>query len=847
MSHNEKVIYLKDYKASAYSIKTVYLTVDLQEAHTEVESILSIVMNPDYVGSNRESLILDGEGLECLEAWIDHKPVDLSRACREGGLDLGEVPLPCIVKTKVRIDPKKNTALSGLYYTNGNYCTQCEPHGFRHITYYLDRPDVLSVFSTKIIASKKDFPYLLANGNCIESGDLADGRHFAVWHDPFPKPCYLFALVAGDLHQTLDTFVTCSGRVVKLAFYTAAKDASKVNHAIESLKKAMAWDEKTYGLEYDLDIYMVVAVSDFNMGAMENKGLNVFNTKYVLADEQTATDLDYHLIEAVIGHEYFHNWSGNRVTCRDWFQLSLKEGLTVFREQQFSAFCGSSAVQRIDEANDIRTRQFLEDSGSMAHSVRPESYIEINNFYTSTVYEKGAEVIRMLQTLLGDKAFYKGVEGYFKEHDGKAVTCDDFVASMAKAQPFDTTLFKRWYRQAGTPKVLLRWEYHAASQTVTLHATQSCEATPGQTKKEPFMIPIRLAIFESGGQIQDERVWVISEAENTLVLKNIAKDPIPSFFRGFSAPVRYKAPYTLADRLCLLKHESDSFNRWDMIQQLLSDAWLNGVDGLEHDIVVILHDLLCEESVEPALMAQLLSFPSLPYLANQKSPVDIDYLIERKRAFERSFAHFAEKTLSLVYQKVTYTAGDRALKNRCLYYLLQVEEGYRAEQQYRSALNMTERMGALLALNDTHLAMRETLLEDFYQQFKSDDLVMNKWLSLQARADRKDTLSIVQKLSTHPAFSITNPNKVYALLGGFSSNLPAFHAKDGSGYHFMASFIQRLDAINPQVAARMAHAFTDLHRYDVGRQNLMKTCLKGLLETPLSNDVYEIVFKTLNS
>lgn len=844
MKKNNTVIYLKDYKPSSYVIQKTQLTVILEENFTEVEAEFSVVMNSNISGSHREPLFLNGEGLNCLGAWINDKPVDLSQACQADGLNLGEVPLPCTIKTKVRIDPKKNTALSGLYYTNGNYCTQCEPHGFRRITYYLDRPDVLSVFTTKIIANKHNFPYLLSNGNCVQSGDLEGNRHFAVWHDPFPKPCYLFALVAGNLYRTADTFTTHSGRVVQIHFYTAHHDANKVAHAILSLKKAMAWDESAYGLEYDLDIYMVVAVSDFNMGAMENKGLNVFNTKYVLADDNTATDLDYHLIEAVIGHEYFHNWSGNRVTCRDWFQLSLKEGLTVFREQQFSAFCGSSAVQRIEEANDIRTRQFSEDSGAMAHPVRPESYSEINNFYTATVYEKGAEVIRMLKTLLGDKSFYKGVNHYFKTYDGQAVTCDDFVKAVVQQEPFDIPLFKRWYHQSGTPKVQLNWKYDAKLKRLSLEAKQSTAPTADQVKKLPLMIPIQLAVFADTGDLQYEGLWVITESETILTLDGIAQKPIPSFFRGFSAPVAYEAPYTLEDRLYLLKHESDSFNRWDMVQQLLSDAWLERVLVPEHEMMSVLNELLADESLDPALMAQLITFPSLSYLVNQCSTADIDSIAERKRNFEKTFAHFAQANLSKIYERPTHNAGERSLKNRCLYYLLKGEaDGYRAEQQYHAALNMTERMGALSALNDTTLPLRETLLEDFYQRFKHEDLVINKWLALQARADRIDTLERVKTLMQHPAFMIQNPNKVYALLGGLTANLPTFHHKSGEAYRFVGECVKKLDAINPQVAARIAHAFADKAHFDEHRQQQITQVLKELASNPLSKDVAEIVQK----
>ncbi len=819
-----------DYQLPLYHIETVHLTFDLTQEDVRVEAELHFIPTPAGLG---KPLTLDGEDIILTGLWLDGHPLTQYQQ-NEVSLTLPCPPQqPFTLTLHTQFNPQKNTALSGLYYTGGNYCTQCEAEGFRRITYFLDRPDVLSVFTTTIQANKQHFPHLLSNGNCIKTTET-DTLKTVTWHDPHPKPCYLFALVAGHFDTLEDTLTTKEGRVVKLQFFIEKGLVSQAQHALNALKKAMKWDEDTYGLCYDLDIYMVVAVSDFNMGAMENKGLNIFNTKYVLADQQTATDTDYLNIEAVIGHEYFHNWSGNRVTCRDWFQLSLKEGFTVFREHQFTAFCSSPAVQRIDEVNILRSRQFSEDQGPMAHPVRPDAYLEINNFYTMTVYHKGAEVIRMMNILLGNEKFYQGVALYFKRHDGQAVTCDDFVKALENASKIDLTQFKRWYSTAGTPHLKITPEYK--NQQFFLHCTQS---------EPPFTFPLTMALLNQQGHLQaPETVCVIDKAQQTFTWPTPSK-PIPSLLRGFSAPIIIEYPYTVEERLTLLEHDTDAFVQWEAAQQLLSAYCLNQSPPPLELLLKALCRILQNQTLEPALIARLLDFPPLSYLSTQLTPFPLEIVLHRHRDAEQQFAHLAEPLLQACYAQPSNTPGERALKNKCLYYLAFLGNEALIQTQYNTAPNMTLRLGALSAINDQSTPLRALLFQDFYQHFQQYPLVIDKWLALQARSHQPTTLKTVQALLQHPAFQLKNPNKIYALIGGFGANLPAFHATDGAGYVFLENQIATLDGLNPQVAARLTNAFTDMHQYDESRQVKMRQSLKRLAAQTLSNDVREIVEKTL--
>jgi aminopeptidase N len=831
MSQHAKIIKNRlDYQLPPYHIDTVHLTFDLTQEDVHVIAELHISPMPSGLG---KPLVLDGEDITLIGLWLNKQPCTTYQTT-DVSLTLPSPPkTPFILTLYTQFNPQKNTALSGLYYTGGNYCTQCEAEGFRRITYFLDRPDVLSVFTTTIQADKERFPHLLSNGNCIETTET-DTLKTVTWHDPHPKPCYLFALVAGNFDTLEDTFTTQEGRVVQLQFFIEKGLVSQAQHALNALKKAMQWDEDTYGLSYDLDHYMVVAVSDFNMGAMENKGLNIFNTKYVLADQQTAADADYLNIEAVIGHEYFHNWSGNRVTCRDWFQLSLKEGFTVFREHQFTAFCSSPPVQRIDEVNVLRSRQFPEDQGPMAHPVRPDSYLEINNFYTMTVYHKGAEVIRMMKILLGDEKFYAGVALYFKRHDGQAVTCDDFVKALEDASKTDLTAFKQWYAEAGTPHVKVVPEYQ--NNQFSLHCTQS---------EPPFTFPLTVALLDTQGQLQvPETVCVMNQTQQTFAWP-VADKPIPSLLRGFSAPIILEYPYTLEERLTLLEHDTDAFAQWEAAQQLLSAYCLNQSPPPLDLLLNALCRVLQNQTLEPALMARLLEFPTLSYLSVQLNPFPLERTLKRRREAELQFARLAEPVLQARYTQKSDTPGERALKNKCLYYLAFLGNDTLVQTQYDTAPNMTLRLGALCAINDQNSPLRAPLFQDFYQRFQQYPLVVDKWLALQARSHRTDTLKTVQTLLKHPAFQLKNPNKIYALIGGFGANLPAFHAPDGAGYAFLESQIAILDRLNPQVAARLTHAFTELHQYDESRQVNMRQSLQRLSTQKLSNDVREIVEKTL--
>ncbi len=873
-----QTVYLKDYTPPDYWVDTVDLHFELGEAETRVRATLAMRRREGVPPET--PLVLDGEELELIALKLDGQPLD-SSAYRtdEQSLTIDTVPDAFTLDIETRIFPQDNTSLEGLYTSSGNFCTQCEAQGFRKITYFPDRPDVMACYTTTIAADAEACPVLLSNGNPVESGTLDGGRHFAVWQDPYPKPSYLFALVAGRLDYREATHRTPSGREVALRVYVEPHNIDKCDHALASLKKAMEWDEQRFGLEYDLDIYMIVAVDDFNMGAMENKGLNVFNSKYVLARPDTATDADYIAIEAVIAHEYFHNWTGNRVTCRDWFQLSLKEGLTVFRDQEFTADMHSRAVKRIDDVRMLRTHQFAEDAGPMAHPVRPDAYIEINNFYTVTVYEKGAEVVRLYQTLLGQAGFRRGMDLYFQRHDGQAVTTDDFRAAMADANDYDLGQFQRWYEQAGTPVVTASGTWLPNERAYELTLEQSCPATPGQPDKAPFLIPVGIGLLDAhgadlplalegeAGPGEGSRVLHLTEARQTFRFTGVPEEPVPSLLRGFSAPVKLEFDYTPEQLMFLMAHDSDSFNRWEAGQQLaaravkclLEDYQHEHALGLEPPFIDAFREVLLDREADPALVAEALSLPSEAYLAELLEPVDPGAIHAVRRFVRRTLA----ASLRDVFQE-TYDAmqdygpysieplaiGRRALKNTCLSYLAELDDADIHEQcyaQFETADNMTDVLAALRALADSESEEGERALAAFEGRWRDEPLVLDKWFSIQAMSRRPDTLDRVQALMEHPGFSIRNPNRVRALIGAFASGNPLrFHAPDGSGYGFLARHVLELDALNPQVAARLVKPLTRWRHYEPGRRDLMRESLQGIAATEtLSPDVFEIVSKSL--
>jgi len=876
---NPPTIYLKDYTPPEFAVDEIELRFELGESHTDVTSELKLhAIKTD--GRIPTTLILHGVQLELIELKLNGEDIEADRYRIEGeSLSIDQVPEKFQLKVVTRIYPQNNTSLEGLYVSNNKFCTQCEAEGFRKITFYPDRPDVMAPFTTTLVADKAKYPVLLSNGNLVEQGDLDGGRHFATWKDPFKKPSYLFALVAGNLDCLEDSYTTLSGRKVRLQLFVEPGNLDKTRHAMDSLKHAMQWDEKRFGLEYDLDIYMIVAVGDFNMGAMENKGLNIFNTAYVLAKPETATDHDYEGIEGVIAHEYFHNWTGNRVTCRDWFQLSLKEGLTVFRDQEFSADMGSAAVKRISDVRMLRAMQFAEDAGPMAHPVRPESYVEINNFYTVTVYEKGAEVVRMYQTLLGRDGFRKGMDLYFERHDGQAVTTDDFRAAMADANGVDLQQFSRWYNQAGTPVVNATGVYDDDGKSYTLRLEQSCPATPGQADKEPFQIPFAVGLLDEHGndiplQLEGEeaagtptRVLEFTQAEQEFRFINVTGAPVPSLLRGFSAPVKIESGLSNEQLAFLLACDSDPFNRWDAGQQLAINILLQLMADIENDRELSLDPLfidamrktLLSTQLDPALIAETLGLPGEGYLIELSPPANPDTVhrardfvrTELARALYNDFLNVYEANRSSdTYQYTAVAAGRRSLKNSCLAYLsLLADTGaiQRCMQQYQQADNMTDALAAMAPLNNIDCPERGQVLQEFYDRWKGEALVINKWFSLQASTSLPDAFRHVQELLQHPDFDIRNPNRVRSLVGAFSRGNPLhFHNADGSGYRFLADQVLRLDALNPQVASRMVGVFNNWRKFEKGRQDLMKQQLERILATPdLSKDVHEIVSKAL--
>ena len=866
---SKTVRYLKDYQTPAYRILETDLHFDIAEPQTVVKSRLTV--EPQRVG---EPLVLDGSA-KLLSVKINGAAADY---VLEGEtLTIAGVPSERFtVEVETEILPAENKSLMGLYASGGNLFTQCEPEGFRKITFYIDRPDVMSKFTTTIVADKKRYPVLLSNGNKIDGGEFSDGRHWVKWEDPFAKPSYLFALVAGDLAVTEDRFTTMSGRNVKIEFYTTEADKPKVGFAVESLKNAMKWDETRFGLEYDLDIFMVVAVGDFNMGAMENKGLNIFNTKFVLADSRTATDTDFEGIESVVGHEYFHNWTGNRVTCRDWFQLSLKEGLTVFRDQEFSGDRASRAVRRIENIRLLRQHQFPEDAGPTAHPVRPASYEEMNNFYTMTVYEKGAEVVRMYHTLLGEEGFQKGMKLYFQRHDGQAVTCDDFRAAMADANGINLDQFALWYSQAGTP--VLEAEGRLKNNIFELTVKQTVPPTPDMADKQPMMIPVKIGLlnrngeavaFDYQGKRATEAVLLLTEAEQTFPLEGVTEAVVPSLLRGFSAPVHLNYPYSDDDLLLLLAHDSDAFTRWEAAQTLYRRAVAanlaalsDGVELPKHEkLLAAVEKVISDDLLDNAFKALLLGVPSEAELWDGAENIDpLRYHQAREALLDTLAAHFlpkwhelnrqAAKQENQSYEYSPEAAGWRTLRNVCRAFVLRADPAHIAtvaEKYGEMAQNMTHEWGILSAVNGNESDTRNRLLTQFADKFSDDALVMDKYFALIGSSRRSDTLQQVQTALQHPKFSLENPNKARSLIGSFSRNVPHFHAEDGSGYRFIADKVIEIDRFNPQVAARLVQAFNLCNKLEPHRKNLVKQELQRIrAQEGLSKDVGEIVGKILD-
>jgi aminopeptidase N len=880
-----KTIHLKDYRAPDYLIDKTTLRIQLNDDETLVTATLAMRRAQlDQQGSSNE-LTLDGQELELRKISIDNTELDpadyrVTADC----LIISSVPDVFELETVVAIKPQNNTSLEGLYKSSKMYCTQCEAEGFRKITYYLDRPDVMAEFTTTIEADKSDYPILLSNGNPVAQGEIENGRHWATWHDPFKKPAYLFAMVAGDLACIDGSFTTMSGRDIALRIYVEDKDVDKCAHAMASLKSAMTWDEEVYGREYDLELFMVVAVDDFNMGAMENKGLNIFNTSCVLAKPETTTDAGFQRVEAVVAHEYFHNWSGNRVTCRDWFQLSLKEGFTVFRDAEFSADMGSPTVKRVEDVNLLRTMQFAEDGGPTAHPVQPASFMEISNFYTLTIYEKGSEIVRMIHTLLGAEQFRAGSDLYFERYDGQAVTIEDFVAAMSEVSGRDFTQFQNWYRQAGTPRLAITGDYNAAEKTYRLDIKQTCPATPECEIKAPFLIPLRMGLLGSEGDLplfikgkangETELVLEITEGEQTIVFEQVCEQPVPSFLRGFSAPVKLDFPYSRDDLVQLMSRDSDGFNRWEacnqlalgVLQELVSNYLVGTELSLDKRLVEAYRGLLTDPSTDKAMVALMLNLPTEAYLSEVAEVIEVEAIHQARQFARRTLGKVLGDEFLAVYQANDAQLKDRAyiasgaqiamrsLKNTALAYLMLAGSDMALElasEQFQCADNMTDSSAALGTLVSSPAAnesgMAEAALHDFYQRWRDEPLVVNLWFQLQAWCLLPGGLDRVLALLEHEAFDISNPNKVRAVIGAFGmGNAINFHSADGAGYTFLTDQIITLNKLNPQIASRLVTPLTKWRKYPPKRAELMKAQLERLLGEPaLSKDVYEIVNKSL--
>ncbi len=871
MNQQPQVKYRHDYRAPDYTISDIALDFVLDAEKTHVTAVSQVVRQ----GEADAPLQLNGEGLTLLSLKVNDQTWSHYQV-KDDGLVLTQLPAAFTLSIETEINPAANSALEGLYQSGGALCTQCEAEGFRHITYYLDRPDVLACFTTRITADPVRYPYLLSNGNRIAQGTLDDGRHWVEWQDPFPKPCYLFALVAGDFDVLSDSFTTRSGREVALELYVDRGNLDRAGWAMTSLKNAMKWDETRFGLEYDLDIYMIVAVDFFNMGAMENKGLNIFNSKYVLAKAETATDKDYLNIEAVIGHEYFHNWTGNRITCRDWFQLSLKEGLTVFRDQEFSSDLGSRPVNRIDNVRVMRGAQFAEDASPMSHPIRPDQVIEMNNFYTLTVYEKGSEVIRMMHTLLGEDKFQAGMRLYVERHDGSAATCDDFVQAMEDASGVDLTQFRRWYSQSGTPVVTVRDDYNAATHQYLLSVSQKTPVGADGQEKHPLHIPLDIELYDQQGNIIPlqyagqpiDSVLNLTEAEQTFVFDNVPSQPIPSLLREFSAPVKLNYAWSDAQLTFLMRHARNDFSRWDAAQSLLANHIRLNVARYrqQQPLSLPLHladafrGVLLDAALDPMLAAQILTLPSENEMAELFDIIDPLAIAAVREAMVRTLAvELADEWLAVYrvnttpeYRIAHADIGKRALRNTCLYYLAFGETAQAdalVTAQYQQADNMTDALAALSSAVSAQLPARDALMAEFDDRWHKDGLVMDKWFTLQATSPANDVLSRVRELLQHRSFSLNNPNRLRALVGAFASANPAaFHAADGEGYRFLVEILTDLNTRNPQVAARLIEPLIRLKRYDAPRQSLMRQALEQLKTLDnLSGDLFEKISKALQS
>ncbi|HET9715656.1 MAG TPA: aminopeptidase N [Pseudolabrys sp.] len=872
-----QTIRLKDYRPPDWLIDRVFLDVSLHPTETTVRARLSVKPNPETAAA---PLVLDGDGLVLLSMKIDGETAaEGSYLATPDSLSIPQPPNRAfILEIETIIDPTANTQLSGLYRSNGVYCTQCEAEGFRRMTYFLDRPDVMAIYTTRVEADKQHSPVLLSNGNLIASGDLPGGRHFAEWHDPHPKPSYLFALVGGDLAFVEDHFVTRSGRNVTLRIYVEHGKEARCAYAMDALKRAMRWDEEVFGREYDLDIFMIVAVSDFNMGAMENKGLNIFNDKYVLASAETATDADFAHIEAVIAHEYFHNWTGNRITCRDWFQLCLKEGLTVFRDQEFSADMRSRSVKRITDVRALRTTQFVEDAGPLAHPVRPEKYKEINNFYTTTVYEKGAELVRMIRTLVGEECFRAGMDLYFSRHDGQAATVEQFVQCFADASGRDMSQFMRWYSQAGTPEVAVHGSFDEARRTYALSCKQTIPATPGQPEKQPMVIPLSLGLLGKSKRelplngadrkVSERGLIVLTNWEESFEFEGVEERPVLSINRGFTAPIKLVTDHSADDLAFQAARDTDPFNRWQALQTISMRNLLANVAALrsgqgpkvDDTLIRALASILEDEELEPAFVALTLVPPSEADIAREIGrDVDPDAVFEARQVLRVGIRERLGSVLSTVYERLDVgggyspdakSAGRRALRNIALDLLaagVHPEGIARAKRQYEQADNMTERLAALATLSLYDLAESRSVLDDFYERYSSDALVVDKWFSLQAAMPHRKALKRVRSLTSHPAFSLTNPNRVRSLIGAFAQgNMTQFNRPDGAGYDFVAGIILELDARNPQISARLATSFRSWRMLEPGRRSKAEAALGRMRAAKsLSRDLSDILERTI--
>ncbi|HDZ9678695.1 aminopeptidase N [Vibrio cholerae] len=874
MDSNKPVAILReDYKPSDYLIDSINLTIDIHDDYTKVTSTLDVKLNG--TADKLPPLVLDGEGLELKSVLLDHEEL------KEGQYELNKESLTLYpqsesfaVTTVVHIYPKNNTSLEGLYVAEGVYCTQCEAEGFRKITYFLDRPDVLATYTCTVIADKTAYPVLLSNGNPINESDLEGNRHSVTYHDHVKKPSYLFAAVAGDLAVLEDSFTTMSGREVTLKIFGSPDNIKKSDHAMNCLKAAMKWDEERFGLEYDLDTYFLLIVDFFNMGAMENKGLNIFNSKFVLANEKTATDTDYLGIEAVIGHEYFHNWTGNRVTCRDWFQLSLKEGLTVFRDQEFSSDLGSRAVNRIGNVRIIRGPQFAEDASPMSHPIRPDKVIEMNNFYTLTVYEKGSEVIRMMHTLLGEEKFQRGMKLYFKRHDGTAATCEDFVAAMEDASGIDLQQFRLWYSQSGTPTLKVSSTYHAASQTYELTVEQHTEPTHDQKEKQPLHIPLDIELYAPNGDVialqcngkPVSNVLDVKQAKQTFRFEQVKQPPIPSLLREFSAPVKLEYAYSDEELIFLMVHARNEFARWDAGQMLLAKYIRTNVERVQQgqpvelaeSVIDAFRGVLLSDNLDAEFVAEMLSLPSHNEVSGWYKRVDVDAIAQVLTSLKTILATELEDELSATYHTLkqdTYSIehaaiGKRTLRNVCLSYLAYTAQGNAlVQKQYAQANNMTDTIAAMTAANQAQLACRENLMQDYSEKWKHDGLVMDKWFTLQGSNPSPQVLDVIQQAMQHEAFSLKNPNRTRSLIGAFLNANPVnFHAKTGEGYRFAGHILRELNSSNPQVASRLIDPLLKFRLYDEQRQALIKQELEQLKAMDnLARDLFEKVSKALEA